>query len=47
MKPYITASDVLRTLEKMQTESRSRKKSKLFIENKMSRRGRRAKGRKK
>ena len=46
MKPYITVSDVLR-VEKMQAESRSRKKSKLFIESKMSRRGRRVKGRKK
>ena len=46
MKSYITASDVLK-VEKMQNESRSRKKSKLFIESKMSRRGRRAKGRKK
>lgn len=46
MKPYITASDVLK-LEKMQNESRSYKKSKLFIESKMSRRGRKVKGRKK
>lgn len=46
MKSYITVSDVLK-VEKMQNESRSYKKSKLFIENKMSRRGRRAKGRKK
>ena len=46
MKSYVTVSDVLK-VEKMQAESRSYKKNRLFIENKMSRRGRRAKRRKK